>query len=296
MLLSTSGFRHSFAWFIGYFMGLAKTSLRWQPLNTRIMAAMITWVYQWYTRRLLKGVKARPMPHHVAMILDGNRRFARQHGLKDVMEGHRYGAQKVSEVVAWCDELKIPTVTLWGLSTDNLTRTPEEMERISQIMGERLETFCDDPSRITTHRRIKAVGRLELLPESLCRQIADAERLTASSGPWLLNVAVAYGGRDEIIDAIKNMLRARAAEGQSMLEVAEQLTMGDLQQHLYAPDVPSPDLIIRTSGELRLSGFLLWQSVHSELYFCDAYWPVFRKIDFLRAIRSFQDRQRRFGR
>ncbi|MEE8158517.1 MAG: polyprenyl diphosphate synthase [Dehalococcoidia bacterium] len=254
-------------------------------------------LYRWYTRLLVSEVSARPVPQHVALILDGNRRFARQLGLGDVTEGHRFGAEKVKELVQWCDELKIPVVTLWGLSTDNLKqRAPEELEKICQTVCEGLADFCRDQTTGTNHRRIKAVGQLELLPESLRHQIAEVEHLTAASGPGLLNIAVAYDGRDEIIDSFRHTLRARAAAGWSILEVAEQISIDDLQQYLYTSEVPPPDLIIRTSGELRLSGFLLWQSVHSELYFCDALWPAFRKIDFLRAIRNFQDRRRRFGR
>jgi len=254
-------------------------------------------LYRWYARTLMAEVGVRPMPQHVALILDGNRRFARQLGLRDVTEGHRYGAEKVKQLVQWCDELEIPVVTLWGLSTDNLKqRAPEEVEKICQTVGEGLATFCRNHTTATNHRRIKAVGQLQLLPEALRCQIAEAEHLTASSGPWQLNIAVAYDGRNEIVDAVKEILRVRAAAGVSILEVAEQICIDDLQQYLYTPEVSPPDLIIRTSGEMRLSGFLLWQSVHSELYFCDALWPAFRKIDFLRAIRSFQNRQRRFGR
>ena len=209
----------------------------------------------------------------------------RQLGLGDVTEGHRYGAEKVKQLVQWCDELKIPVVTLWGLSTENLKqRSSQELEKICEIMGEQLAAFCRGQDTATNRRRIKAVGQLQLLPEELRRQIADSEHLTASSGPWLLNIAVAYDGRDEIVDAVKHSLLARAAAGQSILEAAEQVSTDDLQQCLYAPEVPPPDLIIRTSGELRLSGFLLWQCVHSELYFCDALWPAFRQVDFLRAI------------
>ena len=253
-------------------------------------------LYRWYTHILMAEVSARPMPQHVALIMDGNRRFARLLGLGDVTEGHRHGAEKVKQLVKWCDELKIPVVTLWGLSTDNLKqRSPEDLEKICQIVCGRLAAFCREQTTATNHRRIKAVGQLQLLPEALRRSLAEAEHLTASSGPWQLNIAVAYDGRDEIVDAVKHLLRARAAAGRSILEVAEQICLDDLQQYLYTPEVRPPDLIIRTSGEMRLSGFLLWQSVHSELYFCDALWPAFRKMDFLRAIRSFQNRQRRFG-
>ncbi len=230
------------------------------------------------------------------MILDGNRRFARSSGLAEVTDGHRYGAGKVSEVVQWCDELSIPVVTLWALSTDNLRRNPDELSKILDIFGDRFEILCRDLANGPGKRQVRIVGRMDLLPDNLRQQIEEAERRTASCGPHRLNIAVAYGGRDEILDAVKRMLRVRGAAGESATGVAERLSKEDLQPYLYAPDMPEPDLIIRTSGELRLGGFLMWQSVYSELYFCDAPWPAFRKIDFLRAIRSFQARQRRYGR
>ena len=260
------------------------------------MAPLAAIVYRWYTRQLMAEVLSYPLPEHVAMILDGNRRFAARFGLPDVTDGHRHGASKVTEVVGWCDELSIPVVTLWGLSTDNLSeRSPDEVDKIFEIVGDQLTSLTTDSTGRPAKRRVRAMGRRDLLPEVLRRQIEGAERQTASSGPNLLNVAVAYGGRDEILDAVKRMLVARDSSGASAGDIAKQLTVDDLQPFLYAPEVPEPDLIIRTSGEVRLSGFLLWQSVHSELYFCDVPWPVFRKIDFLRAIRSFQARTRRFG-
>lgn len=252
--------------------------------------------YRWYASHLMSEVRSHALPMHVAMILDGNRRFARSTGLPALADGYKYGGDKVSEVVAWCDELSIPVVTLWGLSTENLERAPSELGKIFQIVGDRLGSLSREGTQGSTRRRIRAVGRLEMLPSELRDQIEAAERQSANLGPNILNVAVAYGGRDEILDAVKRLLRTRGGEGESAAEIAESLSDDDLEPFMYAPDVPEPDLIIRTSGEIRLSGFLLWQSVHSELYFCDVPWPAFRKIDFLRAIRSFQARQRRFGR
>ena len=230
------------------------------------------------------------------MILDGNRRYALRSGLTDRSEGHRHGARKVSEVVRWCDEVSIPVVTLWALSTDNLERDPDELNKLFGEVGDRLAILSNGETTGSTRRKVRAVGRLELLPEDLRHKIEEAQRRTSSHGPHMLNLAIAYGGRDEILDAVRRMLRARGAEGASAADIAEDLSAEDLQHHLYAPNIPEPDLIIRTSGELRLGGFLMWQSVHSELYFCDVPWPAFRKIDFLRAIRSFQQRDRRYGR
>ena len=292
---------------------LRASHTRWELLRTisRLLSTLVSWgmtmgrraaapllalVYRLYAWRLASYVLSRPLPQHMAMILDGNRRFARSQGLRDASEGYRYGASKVREVIGWCDELSIPVVTLWGLSTDNLQRAPEELGALFESLGDELEELGRETSGRAGGRRIRVVGRRELLPDQLRRQIDDVERRTASRGPAILNVAVAYGGRDEILDAVRRLLRTQGAAGDSALEIADTLSIEYLHPYLYAPDVPEPELIIRTSGEVRLSGFLLWQSVYSELYFCDAPWPAFRRIDFLRGIRSYQVRRRRFGR
>ena len=269
-----------------------QASRRAWALKSKVVAVPSAMVYGWYAGQLLTQVKSRRIPTHVAMILDGNRRYARGVGFADVTEGYRYGAMKVNEVVKWCDELKIPVVTLWGLSTDNLKRSPEELEKFFLFLSEKLQEFSKDPYK---SRRIRVVGRVDLLPPELRESIKVVERQTANTGPWQLNVALAYGGRDEILDAFKRVLHARGAQGESAAQIADSLCAGEIDKYLYAPDVPEPELIIRTSGEVRLSGFMLWQSVYSELYFCDSLWPAFRKIDFLRCVRSFQSRRRRYG-
>lgn len=251
--------------------------------------------YSWYTGRLMKEVQSHPKPEHVAIILDGNRRFAIQRGLMDRSEGHKFGGRKVSDVIEWCNEIEIPVITLWGLSTDNFKRPTNELERIVEVINHMADKFIADGGSGRIHRRIRAVGRLDMLPEETREKIRKMEEATAGAGPRWLNVAIAYGGRDEIVDAFRQAVKDRAEAGESALEIAESFSDDDLNRNLYAPDVTDPELIIRTSGELRLSGFLLWQSVHSELYFCDALWPAFRKIDLLRAVRSYQARQRRFG-
>ena len=253
-----------------------------------------SFIHGLYTNRLLAQIKQHQLPQHVAMILDGNRRFARLQGLSDVAEGHRIGADKAGEVIQWCDELQIPVVTLWGLSTDNLKRTPEELEKLFTLVGAKLDQWLD-PENNPTKRQVNVIGRADGISEDLRDKIKRVEEMTASAGPWQLNIAIGYGGRDEILDALRRLLLTRNESGASLLEVADGLSVEEVRQHLYAPHVPEPDLIIRTSGEARLSGFLLWQSVYSELYFCDAFWPAFRKIDFLRALRSYQGRQRRYG-
>ncbi len=267
-------------------------SRRAWAVKSRVISVPSALVYGWYSGQLLAQVKAKRVPSHVAMILDGNRRYARGVGFADVTEGYRYGAMKVNEVVKWCDELQIPVITLWGLSTDNLRRSPEELEKFFLFLGDKLTEFSKDPYK---SRRIRVVGRVDLLPPALRESIKTVEKQTASAGPWQLNVALAYGGRDEILDAFKRMLHAKGAKGETASQIADTLCSSEIEPYLYAPDVPEPELIIRTSGEVRLSGFLLWQSVYSELYFCDSLWPAFRKIDFLRCVRSFQSRQRRFG-
>lgn len=264
-------------------------------LGRRALAPITSLLYRWYGKRLLAEVRTHDLPGHVAMILDGNRRFARMSGLADPADGYRYGARKVREVIGWCDELAIPVVTLWGISTDNLQRSPSELSKIFESIGAQLNALSRQTSGRFPLRKIQAVGRLDLLDERLRHKIQDAERRTADYGPGVLNVAVAYGGRDEILDAVGRMLRTRGAHGASATEIADDLSSETFQPYLYAPDIPEPDLIVRTSGEMRLSGFMLWQSVYSELYFSDVPWPAFRKIDFLRAIRSFQVRRRRYG-
>jgi short-chain Z-isoprenyl diphosphate synthase len=250
-------------------------------------------VYRFYQHRLEAAARAGELPRHVAVVLDGNRRFARKKGAT-VGEGHLAGADKADELLAWCDELAIPVVTVWALSTDNFKRDPAELETIFATIEEKIAAMGQAQLR-TRRRRIRAVGRLELLPDSTREAIQRVEADTADNGPFDLIVAVGYGGREEITDAVKRLIADRLRNGESLEGIASKLEPDEIGQYMYAPDVPDPDLIIRTSGELRLSGFLLWQSAYSEYYFCDVYWPEFRKIDFLRAIRSFNRRQRRRG-
>lgn len=235
------------------------------------------------------------MPHHVGIILDGNRRHGRQRGLSDPREIYRRGAEKLDDILDWCAELSIPALTLWVFSTENLKRSAAEVSGILAAIESKITALAHDPS---THRkciRVKAIGRLDILPESVVAAIRAAEAATASYDLMTLTIAVGYGGREEIADAVRDLLRKQAEQGASLSDIVERITPEAIARHLYAANLPDPDLIIRTSGEIRLSGFLLWQSVHSEFYFTDVLWPAFRKIDFLRAIRAYQDRHRRFG-
>ena len=252
-------------------------------------------LYRLYERRLQQEIQGARLPQHVGLILDGNRRYARSVGLMDILEGHRLGAKKLEDVLTWCEELNIRMVTIWILSTENLQRAPEEVAGLVQLIENRLRAAARDAKTHTKRMRIRAIGKLELLPESLRGAIREAEDATKEYDSFFLNVAVGYGGRQEIVDAVHSLLRERLARGMSPVAAIEEVTADSLGKYLYTYDLPDPDLIIRTSGELRLSGFLLWQSAYSEFYFCDAYWPAFRRIDLLRAIRSYQQRERRFG-
>jgi len=206
------------------------------------------------------------------------------------------GAEKTEEVLAWCAELGIPTVTLWWLSTDNLTREPGEVADVLQVIETKMAEWIEGGLAERLGMRVRPIGRLDLLPAGALKALRAAESATRRHERMLLNVGVGYGGRQEIVDAVKGYLRECFTRGERSDEILGALTPDAVDKYLYTYDCPDPDLIIRTSGEVRLSGFMLWQSAYSEFYFCDVHWPAFRKIDFLRAIRSYQHRQRRFGR
>ncbi len=248
-------------------------------------------VYRLYERRLRRQLNGRQHPVHVAVMLDGNRRWARAMGLDDVNHGHRVGASHIGDLVQWCREAGVEHVTLFLLSTENLTRPRSELEPLLRI----IEGVATELSGPGLPWRITAVGALDLLPERTSRALTQAEERTADRSGMRINVAVGYGGRREIIDAVRSLLQEHAEAGTSLEDIAENLDVGHIAAHLYTKGQPDPDLVIRTSGEQRLSGFLLWQSANSEFYFCDALWPDFRKIDFLRALRDYSERQRRFG-
>ena len=252
-------------------------------------------LYRLYERRLRRQMRAGLMPEHVGLILDGNRRYARKQGFTDPGRAYEMGAQKLDEVLLWCNELGIPAVTLWVCSTENLKRPHAEVSEILGAVEAKIAALAEDPWIHQRRVRVKAAGRLSLLPLSTVAVIRKAEEATVDYDAMTLTIAVAYGGREEIADAVRDLIRAKVRDGLGVDELAEHITPASIDQYLYTVGLPDPDLIIRTSGEVRLSGFLLWQSVHSEFYFTDVYWPEFRKVDFLRAIRSFQQRTRRFG-
>ena len=265
-------------------------------LRNRAMRLALRPIYSYYAHQLRDEVLARPRPGHVAIIMDGNRRWAMEEGLVDPSAGHRRGADKVLEVIAWCARLGVAEVTLWALSIENLERSPGELEALATVLTERLDGLTRPDSGGAVPMRVRVIGRRDALPERLCRAIAAAERATAGVAGPSVTFAIAYSGRDELVDACRATVRDLITAGEPLEALPGAITGEALAAHLYTTGQPDPDLIIRTSGEVRLSGFLPWQSAHSEFYFCDAYWPDFREIDFLRALRTYQRRARRFGR
>jgi len=222
-------------------------------------------------------------------MCDGNRRWARSEGLADVSSGHQAGADKIFEVLQWCRQTGVEVVTLWLLSTDNLSRSSTELEPLLRIIEDTVREL------VAQNWHVNPMGALDLLPADTAQVLKDAADATGNEGGLLVNVAVGYGGRREIADAVRSLLQDHATRGTTIEELAEILDVEHIAEHLYTAGQPDPDLVIRTSGEQRLGGFLLWQSAHSEFYFCDAYWPAFRRVDFLRALRSYAARHRRFG-
>jgi len=252
-------------------------------------------LYWLYERRLLERVKEGPLPKHLGIIMDGNRRFARAAGL-DVKTGHDYGAGKAREVLDWCLELGIRHVTLWGFSSDNRGRAPDEVGHLHALFGEQARSLLNDERLHANRVRVRVIGDIADFPADAKAALAAMEAATADYDGMAVNVALGYGGREEIVDAVRRLVGERLDAGGDAADVARSITTEGITRHLYTAGMPDPDFVIRTSGEVRLSGFLLWQTAYSEFYFCDANWPEFRKVDFLRAVRAYQARERRFGR
>ena len=244
-----------------------------------------------YERRVLNDLDPAGFPHHVAIICDGNRRWAREAGFEDVSHGHRVGAQRIADMLGCCADLGIGTVTIYLLSIENLSRKSDELDALMEIVPD----IVDEIARPTGNWQVRIVGTLDPLPEDVAERLRRASERTTDHGGMNVNVAVGYGGRQEIVDAVQALLRERAAAGDSVDEIIGAVTVEAIDRNLYTGGQPDPDLVIRTSGEQRLSGFLLWQSAYSEIWFTDAYWPEFRRVDFLRALRDFSARTRRFG-
>jgi short-chain Z-isoprenyl diphosphate synthase len=251
--------------------------------------------YYFYERWLLRQIAQGPVPRHVGVILDGNRRHAQAVALTDAREIYELGARKLDDVLDWCAELKIRAVTLWVFSPDNLNRPQDELSGIFHAIEAKLTALIQDPQIHSRRVRVRAIGDVSLVPEKARTAIRAIEQATSTYDAMELNIAIGYGGRQEIVDAVRAALTKIAAEGASLSTAIDRLTSEAIAAHLYTAGLPDPDLIIRTSGEVRLSGFLLWQSAQSEFYFSDVNWPAFRRVDFLRAVREFQGRQRRYG-
>ena len=246
-------------------------------------------LYPAYEARLVRRLPADRLPKHVGVMLDGNRRWARAAG-QDAASGHRAGAANISPLLQWCEELGVEVVTLWLLSTDNLNRPAREVRDLLSIIEDAVTDLA-----MGRRWRLNPVGALDLLPDETARRLKEAADATRDVDGLLVNIAVGYGGRREIADAVRALLHEHAERGTSIEELAEILDVEHIAEHLYTRGQPDPDLVIRTSGEQRLGGFLLWQSAQSEFYFCEAYWPDFRRVDFLRAVRAYTERSRRFG-
>ncbi|NYT18585.1 MAG: di-trans,poly-cis-decaprenylcistransferase [Methanobacteriales archaeon] len=245
-------------------------------------------LYEWYISRNLRPEN---MPKHVAIIMDGNRRFTRVQGNIDTIEGHKKGVDTLERVLDWCIDLGIEIVTVYAFSTENFNRPPHEVQGLMQLFKKNFEEITSNQKIHKNKVQVRAVGKLELLPEDVRAAIKKAEESTALYDQRRFNIAIGYDGRMEIVDAIKKIVNEVEAGQLAVDDIDENI----VNRNLYTAGMEDPNLIIRTSGEERLSGFLLWQSSYSELYFSNSLWPALRKVDFLRALRSYQERERRFG-
>jgi tritrans,polycis-undecaprenyl-diphosphate synthase [geranylgeranyl-diphosphate specific] len=241
-------------------------------------------------RKLLERVRSEPVPHHLAIIMDGNRRFAGERGMA-VTDGHAAGRDTLEKLLDWCLEVGIRVLTVYALSTENFTRSPEELEGLMDLFDRALRDIAGDERVHRNEIRVRMIGKRELLPPRVQEAIRIAEKATEKYSQYRYNVALAYGGRDEILDAI----RALAQEVRDGTLEPGQIDSDAVSRRLYTSDLPDPDLVFRTSGEERISNFLLWQSAYSELYFSDVLWPGLTRTDFLRAIQAYQKRRRRYG-
>lgn len=249
-------------------------------------------LYRVYERNLQKALDPERLPRHIGIVLDGHRRHARTQNLPSYTHSYRVGMERFEEFLVWADELKIPAVTAWVLSRENLSRPTEELDPYFDVLVELFNRLPDKCARYDMG--IRFIGSLDLLPDRLVAA-AKAAEAAQPSGSRRLNIAMGYGGRQEIVDAARDLVGKLIAEGGDLSEVPNRIDAESLAQHMYSADLPDPDLLIRTSGESRLSGFLLWQSAYAEFVFVDVNWPAFRRVDFLRALRDFTTRERRYG-
>lgn len=243
-------------------------------------------LYAWWLRRQLVG---RPLPRHLALIMDGNRRWARQQGWENPSLGHRQGAAHLESVLGWCAKLGIDHVTVWVASADNIRkRNADEVAFLMHLAETTIARRLVDDRRW----RVRVAGQLDLLPASTASALKEAEEATRDLPEvGSLTIAIGYSGRQEIVDAVRDLLEAAATDGRSLDDLATHVSEAEIARHLYTSELPYPELVIRTSGEQRMSDFLLWQSVRSELHFVDAYWPAFRQLDLLRTLRTYASRR-----
>ena len=251
----------------------------------KLVKSLIYPLYEW---RLIRSLDFSKTPQHVGVILDGNRRWAKSNPTDNDPHGHKAGANKIIDFLGWCDDAQVKVVTLWLLSTDNFKRSQEEIDDLLKVIGDTVDELA-----ATGRWNIKAVGALDLLPSWLADKLIALKPIRDDGVE--VNVAISYGGRREIVDAVKTYLQTSAEQGKSLGDATAALDADEISKYLYTAGQPDPELIIRTSGEQRLGGFLLWQSALSEYYFCEAYWPDFRRVDFFRALRAYSLRHRRFG-
>lgn len=251
-------------------------------------------LYPLYEQRIFRNLDFEQTPHHIGVILDGNRRWSKANpsvdGDTSSARGHKAGASKIVSLLDWSEQTQVKVVTLWLLSNQNLHRPADELAPLLKIISDSVQELVS-----RGRWEIRPVGSMELLPLELQESLKQAALTTKGIPGVVVNVAIGYGGRSEIADAVKSLILDKSKAGLSAPEIAASVNVDEISKHLYTAGLPDPDLVIRTSGEQRLGGFLLWQSAHSEFYFCEAYWPDFRRVDFLRAIRAYSQRNRRFG-
>lgn len=259
--------------------------------NNTLSKYLLLPVYSFYEAKLIKQVKKDPTPKHIAILCDGNRRWAKVSGQKNIIDGYRFGAKKVNEVIEWCSEIGIEHVTLYLLSAENLSRSETELKPLLNIISEVVSLACSS----TEDYQVTVVGSLNILPTEFARNISNLVAGTKSNNGPHVNMAIGYAGRIEIVEAIQAYLADQYQRGLRGEELINSITEDAISGNLYTKGQPDPDLVVRTSGEQRLSGFLTWQSVYSEIWFTEVFWPEFRKLDFLRAIRDYGKRHRRFG-
>jgi short-chain Z-isoprenyl diphosphate synthase len=265
-----------------------------EKINLSPKAFVKSLLYPLYEKRLISQLDFTQTPHHVGVILDGNRRWAKANpdgsGDTSTNRGHKAGAKKIVDLLDWCEDAQVAVVTLWLLSNDNLARAAAELDPLLEIIGDAIEELG-----AIGRWELRPVGSMELLPPALQERLNKVAQQSKGIPGVLVNLAIGYGGRQEIADAVKSLINDAAKNGKSIEQLTSLISEDEIEKFLYTAGLPDPDLVIRTSGEQRLGGFLLWQSAKSEFYFCEAYWPDFRKVDFLRALRSYSQRHRRLG-